>query len=234
MTRRTLALLSLIFTLMFAGCASLQPMAYGDGGEKPADPTKSVALLTITVRNSHGPRHQPELIAVRIEPVGMAVGSKEGEVKPIAFRLDDRGADLTYDREKGNSYLLRMELEPGQYVLRLFTGMSRAFPVVAQYILPLHSDFTMTSPGVHYLGHVAATVRERQDNEFRAGPLIPLMDQALAGASTGTFDIVIEDRQETDEAKFRQTFPALQSVPIGKAILPPFDRQKAQQIWDAS
>ena len=45
-----------------------------------------------------------------------------------------------------------------------------------------------------------ATVRERTGNEFKAGPSLPLIDQAIAGASGGIFDVDISDRWDTDES----------------------------------
>ena len=83
------------------------------------------------------------------------------------------------------------------------------------------------------IGHIEATVRERQGDEFKAGSSIPLIDQAVVGASGGTFDVAITDALSTDEALFRSKFPALTNVEIKRAILPPFDRLKAQQWWEA-
>jgi len=76
------------------------------------------------------------------------------------------------------------------------------------------------------------TVRERQGNEFKAGASIPLIDQAVVGASGGTFDVEISDQFATDEALFRDKFVALKDIEIRKAILPPFDRAKAQKWWE--
>src|SRR2546430_12996643 len=50
--------------------------------------------------------------------------------------------------------------------------------------LPLHEELTVTQPGVFYLGHVDATVRERTGGEFKAGPSIPLIDQAEIGRAS--------------------------------------------------
>lgn len=87
-------------------------------------------------------------------------------------------------------------------------------------------------PGVFYLGHVDATVRDRKGDEFKAGPMLPLIDQAAAGASGGIFDIEVSDRWEPDEATFRSTFPELSTIVIQKSILPPFDRAQAQDWWE--
>jgi len=90
-----------------------------------------------------------------------------------------------------------------------------------------------TTPGVYYLGHVDATVRERTGNEFKAGAPIPLIDQAVAGASSGTFDVAITDRWTQDESLFKNKYPALKKATINKSVLPAFDRDAAQKWWEA-
>jgi len=84
------------------------------------------------------------------------------------------------------------------------------------------------------VGHVEATVREKKGEEFKAGPSIPLIDQAASGASTSTFDVVISDQWKTDEGNFKTRFPVLNSATIQQAILPPFDRPLAQAWWSAN
>ena len=83
---------------------------------------------------------------------------------------------------------------------------------------------------VYYLVHVTATVRERQGSEFRPGPMIPLLKQAIAGFSGGTFDVEISDRWDADQAEFRAKFPAFQTTKVQNAILAPFDRIKATKF----
>jgi len=104
--------------------------------------------------------------------------------------------------------------------------------VRGSFFTPLHTPLESKSPGVFYLGHVSAVVRERQGSEFRAGPAIPLIDQGVVGASGGTFDIAIVDGLASDEPQFRSRFPALNGATVQKAILPPFDRAKAQKWWE--
>lgn len=120
---------------------------------------------------------------------------------------------------EGSSYLLRMEeLEPGEYVIRGLTSLGRAFPINGFFFAPVHAELTSAEPGVFYLGHIEATVRECKDNEFKAGPSIPLLDQAIAGASGGTFDIEISDQWVKDGPKFLAKFPMLDGVPVQKRI----------------
>jgi hypothetical protein len=85
---------------------------------------------------------------------------------------------------------------------------------------------------VSYLGAIQGTVRERQGDEFRAGSVIPLIDQSVAGASGGTFEVAVVDNYETDIKTFKKLFPAIQNVEVQRSILPPFDRQKAQAWWE--
>jgi hypothetical protein len=82
-----------------------------------------------------------------------------------------------------------------------------------------------------YLGHIDATVVERKDGEFRAGPLIPLIDQAATGFSGGTWDITVSDQFDDDVSAFRKDFPALSSASIERDVLPAWDKQKATEWW---
>jgi hypothetical protein len=139
----------------------------------------------------------------------------------------------TGSAEAGNTYLLRMELPPGRYDIVGMTSRSGVFPIAGMFFAPLQVPLEVKENGVFYIGRINATVRERQGNEFRAGPPIPLIDQAVVGASGGTFDVEIVDAQATDEDLFRTRFPALKDVPVRKAMLPAFDRAKAQKWWEA-
>jgi hypothetical protein len=184
--------------------------------------------MTATIKNTYKTSFQPRLIVVNVEKQE----AKEAADR-LNFTMDDKAQNETDSADIGNSYLLRLELEPGRYEIRGLTSLGRSFPINGIFFAPIHSAMESKDPGVFYLGHVSATVRERQGNEFKAGPSIPLIDQAIAGASGGTFEVEITDEFATDEGAFRSKFPALAGVKITKAILPSFDRAKAQQWWEA-
>lgn len=112
--------------------------------------------------------------------------------------------------------------------------MSSSFPLPGFFFTPIHENLEAKGPVVFYLGHVSATVRERKEDEFKAGASIPLIDQVVAGASCGTFDIEISNQWGKDEPLFRKSFPVLASIDIQKVILPPFDREKAQRLWETN
>lgn len=224
-------LLSLVlvgaFAVLGTGCATKAKMAFEDEEEKLADKSKPVLLMTATIKNSYKTSYQPKVLVLHVEKPG-ATEAKDR----LNFVMDSKAKDESDDPAKGSSYFIRMELEPGTYDIRGMTSMARSFPVISSFFTPMHSLLEVKGSGVIYLGHVEATVRERQGNEFKAGPSIPLLDQALSGASGGTFDVTITDAFATDEALFRNRFPALKGAAITKQILAPFDRARAQDWWE--
>lgn len=228
MLHRLLSCAAVAGALLLTGCATPTHMAFKDDAQRVDAKSKPILLMSATFKNGYRPDFQPRLIVMHVEKPE----AKESKDR-INFTMDDKAKMETGKAETGNTYLLRMELEPGKYELVGMTSMSGGFPIIGTFFAPLHAPLEVRENGVYYLGHVRATVRERQGNEFRAGPPIPLIDQAVVGASGGTFDIEIADAQTDDEALFRSRFPALKDVTIRKAMLPAFDRAKAQKWWEA-
>lgn len=219
---------AIVLVAVLSGCATPTKMAFQNDDERLTATSKPVFLMTATLKNAYRTSFQPRLLVVNIEKVG----AKEAADR-LNFTMDEKARNETDSAQTGNSYFLRLPLDPGRYEIRGLTSMTRTFPIVGTFFAPLHLPIESAGPGVYYLGRVNATVRERKDNEFKAGPSIPLLDQAIAGASGGTFDVEITDDFSSDEVSFRSIFPALAGVEIRKAILPPFDRAKAQQWWEA-
>jgi hypothetical protein len=213
--------------LTMSGCATRIDMAFYHDTQKLTPTSKPIFLMTATVKNTYKSYYQPKLNTVFVEKEG----AKE-KADYFNFFMDDKSKNETNTLEAGNNYLIRMELDPGSYEVRAMLGMAHGFPLVGTYLLPVHAPFKSIGPGVFYLGHIEADVRERKENEFKAGPSIPLLDQAVSGASTGTFEVEISDQFAKDEPLFRAKFPALAGVEIKKSILPPFDRKKAQEWWE--
>ena len=227
MLKRLLSISAVVGTLLLTGCATPTPMAFSDNANAPIKQNKTLYLMTATLKNAYKPSHQPKVLVTHVEKP-----NAESKDDRLNFKMDDLGRMET-DSPDGNTYLLRMELDGGQYVIRGMTSMSMSFPIMANYFAPLHGQINPTGSGVYYLGHMEATIRERQGNEFKAGPPLPLIDQAVAGASGGTFEVVISDRWAADEALFKNRFPALKDANVEKAILAPFDRAQAQAWWEA-
>ncbi len=203
-------------------------MPFRNDTDRLTEKSKPIFLMTATMKNTYRTSFQPRLLVVHVEKSQ----AKEAADR-LSFVMDDKAKLETDSVEHGNTYLLRFELDRGQYEIRGLTSLARSFPINGYFFAPMHSLLESKEPGVYYLGHVSATVRERQGEEFKAGPSVPLVDQAVAGASGGTFDIEITDQLVADEPVFRSKFPALSDVGITKAILPAFDRANAQRWWEA-
>ncbi len=229
MIKRVLSIAFLALTVVLTGCATRTNMAFENDDAKWTEKSKPVLLMPATIKNSYKTSFQPKLMVVHVEKPN----AKEQSDR-LNFVMDDKAKVESDKPEVGNNYFLRLELDPGNYEIKGLSSMARSFPIIGSFFAPLHAGITVKEPGVYYLGHVNATVRERKGEEFKAGPSIPLIDQAIAGASGGTFDIDITDDFDKDEALFRAKFPALAGVKVTKAILPAFDRAKAQAWWQAN
>jgi hypothetical protein len=210
------------------GCATVNHMAFDKKSNSVDVASKSVVLMTIDVSRPDKSRFEPVPFVVNIEKP-----NAQSKQERQNFKLD-KDADTIKTEDGHTLFLVRMALEPGPYKLMAVTGMARAFPINGFFQVPLIADFNLKPGSVVYLGRVTATLRSRESGEFRAGPLIPLIDQAIAGMSNSTWDVTIDDRSETDLALFRQTFKAVDSASIVKSPLPPFDRVAAQRWWDNS
>jgi hypothetical protein len=221
---RITALLLTVSTL--AGCVAMQPMPMQTASDK-LDAGKSTYLMSITLDNTCRDRFVPNVRTVQVVPGGM--DSKE---KPLFFQMDSAGLHEYEDKNKRPRYLVRLQLDPGAYTIRGTDGMARGFPIIGTFFTPLHFQVKAGQPGVYYLGSVHANVRERKGEEFRAGPPIPLIDQGVACASTGTFDVNVTDDFEADMALFNKAFTQLNGIRVQKAVVPPFDRAAAQKWWE--
>lgn len=228
MTRVILLLLA-VSTSLLAGCASTLKMPLQAENEHIADTGKTIYLMSVTLQNSCRDHFVPWLDSVQI-----ARDTGSGKAELMTFAMDSKGAHYFDDEKLPPKFLVRFDLENGHYTVHGLGSTARGFPIRATFFTPLRSPLAVDSHQVVYLGAVNADVRERKGGEFRAGPVIPLVDQAVACAATGTFDVAIKDDYQADMPLFQQSFPQLQGVLITKAILPPFDRDTVQKWWEAN
>jgi len=207
------------------GCANVNNMAFDHASTTLDTKVKSIVLLTVDVSRSDGSRWVPEPKIAKFEKLGAT--NNEGLQN---FRLDKR-IDATQVDDK-SIYLVRVALAPGQYKFQEIFGMASAFPVHGFFDIPVGADLNVKPNSVTYIGRITAKLRKRVGNEFRAGPVAPLIDQAIAGMSNGTWDISIDDLAQQDLAFFRESFPVLRYAVIDTVALPAFDRAAAQRRWD--
>jgi len=220
------SLFSLLLVAILTGCASVPYMPLAENKEA-VDTSKPLYLMSVSVKNEYRQRWQPRILNAFV-----VKDSGKANAQTFAYRMDDMGEIVPEDEDGVSTFLVRFTTDTSEHLLDGFMAHGRAFPVNGFYAMSMQLPIPQKESGVHYLGSVKAVIRERKDNEFRAGPVIPLIDQAVSGASTGTFDIVVSDAFEKDAELFKTTFPALKDVKIQKAILPQWDRAKIQSMWE--
>jgi hypothetical protein len=200
-------------------------MAFEKGAKTIDTSEKSVVLMAVEISRSDDSRFVPKPIAVKLE-----LPNAKSKEERQNFKLNE-DQDTVVDGGR-LVYLTRMALKPGKYKMGDVTGLASAFPFVGTFVVPLLMDLEVKPNSITYVGRVTAKLRPRQGDEFRAGPVVPLIDQAATGLSGGTWDVTTENMSQRDLALYRAQFPALQSATIETSPLPPFDRAAAQRWWD--
>ena len=185
-------------------CYTSAPLRRGE----PVDDLggKSIAFATLTSSNSYKPSFRPNFVYAVV--ARNEKGERDGHSAKLqeAYRSDDDGYD----------YLISFLVEPGDWTVESLIGQAFVFPISASYVTQEVAKFSVPAGSYVYFGHVDTTIVERtRDDQPRAGAVIPLIDQAVAGASGGTFVIRIEDRFDADVALARSEF----GVPPSQAVL---------------
>ena len=198
----------LVFVLS-CGCATMSPMALKKGLSPPDVTTKSIGMFTLKTSNQFKPSFQPSVKWLKIVP------GESGKVRK--FKVEK---PYNIVKNQYYEYLISVDLLPDMYTIGEVMGNSSKIPFIyASFRFPLDAKFQLSPNTVAYLGHIEMINRKRNDGEPRSGPVIPLLDQAAAGYSRGTFDINISDRGEEDIPLFIQTYPSVEKFTIEKVIM---------------
>jgi hypothetical protein len=97
--------------------------------------------------------------------------------------------------------------------------------------MPVYLPFELKSNEVVYLGRVEGSIRKKlRDEELIAGAVVPLIDQALAGFSNGTYNIIVTDNYDTDLQHFIQEYPVLKEYPVTRSLLPPWKKPAKKEM----
>jgi hypothetical protein len=193
-------MLSLLATL--TGCATNMPLS----PDRPVNVSAndSIAIFTMRIRNDFkNYLLTPQLIYVE------SVGGSGGKSYRVSFNDPEQRIS---DREI--AMVGSLSLPPGDYEITRFTGMTDVgfalLPVRGSFEPRLERRFRIEAGESVYLGHIFARLVAREsDDEPRAGPVIPLIDQAATGMSTGTFKIEVVDRFEEDVRYIKSRFPSV-------------------------
>lgn len=197
--------------LLVSGCASMSAMPLHSGIEKVDLANKGVLLGRLMIKNENRPGQQPALLTVFVEQDGKMYS----RTKPTLVQ--------DYDKE-GKDYLISIDAPAGAATLKVARFL-RQVPLLmmATADLPFEHDIDIAANQFVYIGRINAVIKAREsDDQPRAGSLVPLIDQAVAGFSNGTFEVDITDHYDEDVAELRSRYPYLVNRTITKAILPPW------------
>jgi hypothetical protein len=207
------------FVFLMSGCAG--NMALTKGQTDIDLSSKSIALLTVKISNQNNASRQVNLNNIIICPESDMNCRKDISSYP-------GGPYKIYKKEKNyfNEYLLSFALESGRYNIEgFYTTYNIPLLVAGVGYCELKLETNIKPNSITYLGHLNVTLREKTGNtETSAGNDTPHLDQALPGFSSGTFDVVVEDKFDEDMKSFISEYPALQQVKVEKSILPEWIR----------
>jgi len=196
-------------TAMLTSCVGINPMVLRNPGDR-VDPGKdAVVLMTFKVSNKVKPEYQPNRATVKLG--GIFYGSLGDNPARSA------GRDF-------NEYILSMRVASGSRSLE-YVVASSAIPMVlgAGSIIPMNMAVNLAPGHVYYLGRVEAVLRKCEKDE-PASAKFPLIDQAIAGYSSGAWDVTIRDNYQQDMEMIQSRFTAMQGVHVDKQILPAWTR----------
>lgn len=211
--------------VLFSGCVNIQTMALKKGQGALSTATHSIVLMTVEVSRADESRYQPTPTIIWVTDRNS--GAKD---QSLRFQLYKKGDMVELDGR--STYLTSLALTPGRYQLEGISGIAAAFPFVGQFFIPILADFVVKPESIRYAGHLSATMRERREGEFRAGSVIPLIDQSATGMINHSWEVVIDDRSGQDIETFREHVPALIGLDIDDEAFPAWDRAAAQRRWD--
>lgn len=205
-------LLGLLMASSLVGCASVNQMPLQPETSAIDTSEKSLLVARVTIKNENAVGHQPDLLCIFLSEGSVDSGELLSFTEPTL--ISDNG-------EQGKDYLVSLAVKPGKVRLN-YTRFLRSVPLLlmATADMPLDQEVEVPANAIVYLGNINAVIVPRtNDDQPRAGALVPLIDQSVAGFSDGTFKIEISDQYDQDLKLLREKFPLLADKTISKHVL---------------
>lgn len=213
-----------VLALSLQGCVSRLPIGVDSTVRNLDLQNHSLLLLTLDITRSDSKNFLPVPQNMVVELI-----DAQGGLKSIFVPVDNDG--ILFPDDVNPVYAFRLKVPVGSVQIKSVIGRSGAFPIRGRFSLPIRVRAEAKAGEIVYLGRVSAVLRPRMDHEYRAGELIPLVDQAVTGLSTGTFDIELRDMSEEDLRIMQETYPAIRGVPIKKELAKVPDRFILDRQW---
>ena len=196
--------------LVFAGCASVSKMPLQVKGKTGISiAQKSILVATVSIKNANKDSQQPTICCIFLKK----------DDKDLSFTEPT----LISDKEKeGKTYIVSMEVTPGTTQINMIRFV-RQVPLLlmATADLPFNQTIEVPANKVVYLGKIDAVIQPRtNDLQPRAGSVVPLIDQSVAGFSNGTFTATVKDQFNEDVAEIKNKFPKVANLDFVNMTLP--------------
>jgi hypothetical protein len=223
------SLLIICLALLMSGCVANR-MALSRGQTDIDLSKKSIALLTVRTSNQYSPSYQFDLIGAIVCP------QADPCPNPRPY-LHKAGTVYKSEKNQYNEYLVSIALEPGVYYLRSLGTLYQSIWNTAGGYAPIDMKLDLAPNTITYFGHITVLLRERaKESEKKAGRdqinvgILPLelKDKSIVGYSTGTFDILIEDKFDEDMQSFIKEYPGLQKMKVNKTTPASWKRPENQ------
>jgi hypothetical protein len=193
---------TVVLILSLTGCFTKMPLRSDE--TFALKPHESLAVFRMTLKN--------EFKNYTLTPDAMTVEATErsgGKTYRFTFGVPERQVS---DREL--EMMGSFALPPGDYKITGFSGRTDVgfaiLPVIGQFDPSFERSFSVGTNDSVYLGHVIARLVEKKSNdEERAGPIVPLLDQATTGMSNGTFKFEVVDDFQKDIEYIKVRYPSV-------------------------
>lgn len=203
---------TIVLVVGLTGCFTKMPLR----SDEPVGlaPTQSLAVFKMTLKNEFkNYRLTPDMISLE------AIEASGGKTYHFAFTTPERQIS---DREV--EMLGSFALPPGDYQISKFTGKTdlgfAILPVLGKFDPTFERGFSIGTNDSVYLGHIMARLVERKsEDEERAGPIIPVLDQAATGMSNGTFKFEVVDDFQKDIEYIKVRYPTVANRSFRRALL---------------
>lgn len=208
---KVVALSLLVFV---SGCvAAYRKMPLQENGAMPSLAQRSVLVMRVKMRNENHKTQQPKMTyAYATEKLQGGKGIKTAFWDPTLLHEADEG---------GKEYFVSLDVEPGTVRLDAL-HFWRFIPLLlsAKAELPLRCEVDVPASKVVYLGSLdSVIVPKTGTDQTAAGGPFPLVDQAVAGFSNGTWQYSVADDYDAAVPELKAKYPFLSDVEIEKGIL---------------
>ena len=201
-----------VLSMLICGCGKASKAPLNMGGAALQIKDKSLVLFTIDTANSKAKSYVPSVMRMIVTDDT----SKKKKAYGIGKVIKGDGVIFTDGSTLPDEVcLMSMDLESGVYQITNIRGSSGVFPIRGNFAYNLPYLFEVKANEKIYIGRIKMVLRTKMDkSEQSSGGVIPLLDQAVTGFGTGTFELEHKSNYDEDMKLFMNKYPFLNGVEI--------------------